>query len=565
MNKLLLLFTAACITLTVCSCNSEPRVKCENGTFVGMVEDNGTLAFKGIPYAKPPVGKLRWKAPQAAEPSDGVFEAKEFGNTAIQAYDPSEVASTYKRGEDCLTLNIWTKDLKTKKKPVLFWIHGGSYAYGGTVDPLYDGKFMAEAYPDLVIVTVNYRLNMMGFIDFSRVPGGEAFPDAPYLGILDQQQALRWVQQNIEGFGGDPNNVTIYGESAGGGSVSIHLVAKGSEGLFQRAIVMSGALNLTFSQKTFDKYDQTGALLKLSGSTNMDDLMAIPEDNLVKLLETDAGRTGSEGISTLAGLNNHPLRDDNKSIIPSDPFKALLDGASKDVDVIIGTTSEEMKYWAYLMYGMKSGGTNQAEIFERDTESKDPLGLFCLFLDEKEAAMRKVLEEDSSVVDKFISSIDLGDTAFKALYPKLWERTELQSEMFFRMGSILMAENHAKAGGKGRTYMYYFRKGFDSNDPELSWVGASHSCELTYAFSNIVYEENGTLDPELTRNFSGAIASFAHDGEPSQAGIPWTEYDETERNTMVVGKDCSMKMESDPRKDQREMLFTPFLKFWKNK
>lgn len=552
--------------LAACSTGNEPKVKCVNGTFVGMVEDNGVASFKGIPYAKAPVGDLRWKAPQPAEASDEVFEAKEFGNAAIQAYNPSEVASQHKRSEDCLTLNIWTKDLNVKNKPVLFWIHGGSYSYGGTVDPLYDGKFLAEAYPDIVVVTTNYRVNMMGFIDFSHVPGGEAFPDTPYLGILDQQMAMRWVQQNIEGFGGDPNNVTIFGESAGGGSTSCHLVAKGSEGLFQHAIVMSGALDLTFSQAKYDEYDQAGALLELSGCTNMDELMALPEDTLLALLEKDAGRPGIEGLTTLAGLNNHPMCDDSRSIIPTDPFKALADGASKDVDVIIGTTSEEMKYWAHLMFRLNPKGSTQQEIFTPDKDSKDPFAFFVQFLNVNEAKMRVALDSDSSMVDNFIQSINLGDTIYETQYPKLWERVELQSEASFRMGSILMAQNHANAGGKGRTYMYYFCKGYAEDAVEdQPWIGACHACELTYAFNNANHQDWGPYDPELTKNFSGAIVNFAHTGDPSQPDIPWTEYDEKDRNTMVIGKDCSMKMESDPRSNQREMFLPLFYKFWKNK
>ena len=206
------------------------------------------------------------------------------------------------KGEDCLTLNIWTKDLNTKNKPVLFWIHGGSYSYGGTVDPLYDGKCLIEDNPDVIFVTANYRVNMMGYIDFSHVPGGEAFPDSPYLAILDLQQALRWVKENIEAFGGDPNKVTVYGESAGGGSTSCLLVAKGSEGLFQRAIVMSGPMDLTYTENVYDQWDQAGYLLKATGCKNMDELMALSEEDLLKAMETDTGVPGIEGLTTVAGL-----------------------------------------------------------------------------------------------------------------------------------------------------------------------------------------------------------------------------------------------------------------------
>ena len=545
LKKILVSITAALCTLGCQpSATNEPVVSCFNGQFVGSVEDNGVLSFKGIPYAKAPVGELRWKAPQPVEASSETFQATEFGNPALQNYSETEAASHYNRSEDCLTLNVWTKDLTTKNKPVMIWIHGGSYILGGTIDPLYNGKYLVADNPDIVLVSINYRIGLMGFIDFSHIPGGEAFPDSPYLGILDQQMAMRWVQQNIEAFGGNPKNVTIFGESAGGGSVSCHLVAKGSEGLFQRAIPMSGALNLTFAQKDFDKYDMAEALTRLSGCKNMDELMSLSQERILELLEMETGRLGIEGGAILAQNNNHPMRDDARSIIPTDPFKALAEGASKDVDVMIGTTSEEMKYWTYLYTYM----------------GEDGFQLFCdRFLNSKEEEIREVLGKDGDVVDKFINSVECDQDEISAKYPKIWERTELQTELFFRMAAVIMANNHAAAGGKGKTYRYYFGKGFDG------WQGACHACELTYAFDNLEYEAGGPYDPALTKNFSKAFTNFARTGNPSQEGIEWTPYTPDGVGTMVIGKDCSMTMQETPRKNQVDMLMPYYLNFYFNK
>lgn len=540
--------TAACKE----SCNvsvDKPTVKCINGQFIGLVEDNGVLSFKGIPYAKAPVGELRWKAPQPVEASNDTIQATAFGNAALQHFSDTEVACHHTRSEDCLTLNVWTKDLTTKNKPVMIWIHGGAYISGGTVDPLYDGKHLVADNPDIILVTINYRIGLMGFIDFSHVPGGEAFPDAPYLGILDQQMAMRWVQQNIEAFGGDPKNVTIFGESAGGGSVSSHLVAKGSEGLFQRAIPMSGALNLTFSQKDFDHYDMAEALVRLSGCKNMDELMKLSEKDILELLELESGRFGIEGGAKLAQLNNHPMRDDKRSIIPTDPFKALAEGASKDVDIIIGSTAEEIKYWAYLYTYLGEEG----------------LKIFCdRFLYGKEEEARKALGEDGGVIDKFIESTECEQDEVSAKYPKIWERTELQTEMFFRLANLVMANNHVAAGGKGKTYVYYFGKGYKM-DGDRSWIGACHACELTYAFNNMSLEAGAPFDPTLTKNFSTAFTNFARTGNPSQPGIEWTTYKPEGVNTMVIGKDCSMQMGETPRKEQVDLLLPHYLKFYFNK
>ncbi|MCQ2186123.1 MAG: carboxylesterase family protein [Bacteroidales bacterium] len=531
----------AALALSGCQNGSSEKgltVKCHNGRFQGMVEPNGVLAFKGIPYALPPVGELRWKAPQPAPESDELFQAKEFGNSAVQPYSETELASARTRHEDCLTLNIWTKDINTTGKPVMLWIHGGSYAFGGSSDPLYDGKYIVEANPDVVLVTINYRVNLMGFIDFSHVPGGEAFPDAPYLGILDQQMAMRWVKENIENFGGDPDNVTIFGESAGGGSVSLHLVAKGSEGLFKRAIAMSGTLILSFSQADYDRLDTAEALLRLTGSKNMDDLMKLSNEEILEVIEKDSGRVGTEGFSTLGNINNHPLRDDSRSIIPSDPFKALAEGASKDVDLIIGTTSEEMKYWTYLYYLTGEDGIQNYND---------------VFMTAKEEEMRQKFGKDAHLVDDFLKMVQVDQDEISAKFPKIWERTELETEMIFRMPALMMANDHVAAGGKGRTYMYYFGKGF-SKESGLEWVGAGHACELTYAFNNLVFEKGGPYDPALTKKFSTAFANFARTGDPSQKGIEWSTYSPDGVNTMVIGKDCSMSMQETPRKAQADML-----------
>ena len=196
--KRILAFLVLAAMMSSVSCSAEdeaPSVKCHNGIFVGMTQ-NGISSFKGIPYAKPPIGELRWKAPEPAEADEGIYDATHFGKSAIQLKASSELASMNPEGqsEDCLTLNIWTADLEKKNKPVMFWIHGGAYSFGGTSDPLYDGQYLVAEHPDILLVSCNYRVGPMGFIDFSRVEGGENFPTSGYNGLLDQIQALKWVQ-----------------------------------------------------------------------------------------------------------------------------------------------------------------------------------------------------------------------------------------------------------------------------------------------------------------------------------------------------------------------------------
>ncbi len=541
-------FVAGCCPAEPIS--NEVEVKCHNGVFVGERDaETQIVSFKGIAYAKPPIGELRWKAPVAADANSARKEAKKFGFSAIQSIDKGEAASKREKSEDCLTLNIWTADLAKKGRPVMVFIHGGSYGWGGSSDPLYDGLPFVVENPDIVLVTMNYRVNFMGFIDFAKVPGGEAFPDAPILGLLDQQMALRWVQENIAGFGGDPKNVTIFGESAGGGSVSCHLVMPSSKGLFHRAIVMSGALDLTCSQKMLDSRDQAQLLLKAAGKCDMAGLMALSEQELLKIMFADCEKESLEGVdSRVSDLNNWPMRG-GRSPIPENPFQALKDGASKDVDVMIGTVADEMRYWAYLQVD--------------DGQPDNPLAGYRAWLDEKVKSTKESYGPYADDVDAFLKIAPRERDAMDAKYPNIWRDTELLTELWFRLGSIRMAEDHANAPGTGKTYMYLFEKGLENAD--YPWMKAAHACELQYCFYNLKDTGDGPIKPTLARKFSRAFASFARTGDPSIEGVAWPQYDAVRRQTMVYGDDLSTRVVSDPKGEQRKILQPHFMDYWRSK
>ena len=515
---------------------SQPNAKCENGIFVGTYEDEA-FVFKGIPFAKPPVGNLRWKAPQAPEKSSAVFEAKTFGKSCIQSPAASELASMNPAGigEDCLTLNIWTKDMKGKK-PVLFYIHGGAYGWGGTSDPLYDGSFIVNEHPDVVVVTCNYRIGLMGYADFSEIPGGEEFKDAGYLGVLDLIQGLKWVKKNIAEFGGDPRNVTIFGESAGGGMVSILMTVKEAEGLFKRAIAQSGCLNFTYTKEDFKRRGQMDALFKKTGAKTMADLMTIPENELIALyLEAD------ESGKCLADIHNLPLRG-NGSIIPDDPYRAILNGAGKNIDLIIGTTKDETRYFIDDVFDPPL-----AELSGRELEETKKLK-FRTF--EKYAAdaksevmISKLSENEKKNVDEFFRLYSNLDN--------LWMKIEFMNEYAFRLPAVEFATNHARANGRGRTYMYFFEKECTNNE----WIKACHASEVAYVFHNTEDTQfSGTVVPVLADKMCDAWTNFAKTGNPSSESMLWTEYNDKTRTTLVIKNDCSSELINDPRKTERELL-----------
>ena len=255
-------------------------VTCNNGIFVGNKKGN-VLSFKGIPYAKPPIGNLRWKEPILAEDDNKVYEAYYFGKSPIQHYSLDQLGSYYPQSEDCLYLNVWTNTNDTStNKAVMIFIHGGGYNSGATSDPLYDGNNLVEKYKDIIIVTIEYRLGILGFINFSSVPGGENYKSTNNLGLLDQICALKWVQKNIKNFGGDPQRVTLFGQSAGASSISLLPLIDGNENLFKRIICESGSFGLTSSTEETKKL--TEELLEKSGASKMEDLVALSEEQIKK-------------------------------------------------------------------------------------------------------------------------------------------------------------------------------------------------------------------------------------------------------------------------------------------
>ena len=222
-------------------------VRCINGTFVGKKTDEKVIAFKGIPFVgKQPVGDLRWKAPVDIVPDDGVYEAYYFAKCPRQEGNVSQLGSLYPQDEDCLYLNVWKADDGcTEKKPVMVWIHGGAFEIGGTAEPREECTNFVRENPDVIVVSIEYRMNVFGFFHLSHLPDGGDFPDAQNLGLLDQVMALKWVHENIAAFGGDPEKVTIFGQSAGGKSYTYFFTPESSVPLMRsgHAIELSTVFN----------------------------------------------------------------------------------------------------------------------------------------------------------------------------------------------------------------------------------------------------------------------------------------------------------------------------------
>ncbi|MBQ9014792.1 MAG: carboxylesterase family protein [Firmicutes bacterium] len=315
----------------------------------------------------------------------------------------------------------------------------------------------------------------------------------------------------------------------------------------------SGSVNLTFSRDDFktvgDRYgaeqtagkSQAQILMDVSGAKNMDDLMAISEEDMIRYL---CDETVDEWEDTITDYYNFPLRGDG-SIIPEDPYQAIADGVNKDVDFITGTNADEWRYWVDEMGPEAVVGQGDADAVAENLEAyKEAIAQ--VKYDEAMAAAAN--DDEKAAVDKILELS--GETDL------WWQQTEIGNETGFRIPSIVCAQNHAKAGGT--SYMYYFEKKSDSEE----WLGACHASETAYVFHNLTGAGfSGTMDEGLADNMCAAWVSFATDGNPSTDAAEWTAYDENDRATMIFGDDGSLKMENDPLGEQRELM-EPFAYYY---
>ncbi len=480
---------------------------CLNGTFVGKTRD-GVTAFRGIPFAAPPVGKLRWKRPVPVVASDGVFEAYYNGPSPIQTELESERASFYHQSEDCLYLNVWTAGgYSGQKRAVMVFIHGGSYGWGGTADPLYDGHNFVKAHPEIVLVTIAYRIGITGFMDFSGVPGGEAYASSGNLGILDQVCALQYIQGNIQAFGGDPAKVTIFGESAGGGSVSLLPLIPAAKGLFSRVIAESGSVALTFSRK--ECRNLTKLLLKETKARRMEELAALTEEEL---------RTVNKKLNE---YNNFPERDG--IVIPEDLYGAYERGEAHPVEMMIGTNADELRYWIFEMGGIRRYRMMSGVMLS--------------------STMRAISLEDRKRAEAFLHIMPGKGPADRP-----WRITEFYNELFFRLPAIRQGQSHAANGNQ--VYMYYWK--YPSSIP---FAGACHAVELAYVFNNLeetIFTGEG-INAELAARVQQMWVNFALTGDPSIPEIRWEPYTRESRKTMLLDEELYLK--TNLHETGRRLLF----------
>ena len=497
--------------------NSETAIATtKQGKVAGYTQD-GLYIYKGIPYAK----AERFMPPTAPDSWEGIRSSRAFGPTCPQAprqgWNNDQMAFAYRwddgfPGEDCLRVNIWTPGIEDgKKRPVMVWLHGGGYAAGsGQELPGYDGANLARK-GDVVVVTLNHRLNVLGFLDLSAF--GEKYAASGNVGLLDLVAALQWVKENIAHFGGDAGNVTIFGQSGGGGKVSTLLATPSAKGLFHKAIVQSGSMLRTMEARYSRRIG--AAVVEELGLKpgKIDDITNIPYTQLLAAGEKAVARVKAEaekeGISTFI-FGWAPTVDGK--VLPAQPFDPQAPEQSRDVPVIIGTTQHEFCMSTYVpaFRGIS-----------------------------KEKAEEQMRAKYGERTNDFLA-------AFEKAYPGYKPQDLIDTDFIFRPGAVEQANMKANQGG-APVYMYLFRWESPVMDGILR---STHCLEIPFVFNNVVRHASmtggGAEAIALGETMSDCWISFARTGKPASANLPeWKAYTAAEGATMNFGANCQLSYHHD--------------------
>ena len=496
-------------------------VQTASGKVSGTIED-GILAFRTIPYAASTAGANRFRPPQPVAAWTGVRDCSAFAGKAPQAglrpptrpelENFSGAADPSPETEDCLTVNIWTPGCDRASRPVMVWFHGGAFAYGNANTPRTRGSRLA-AKNDVVVVTVNQRLNIFGHLDLSSV-GGD--PRSGNAGTLDMVAALTWVRDNIAAFGGDPGNVTIFGESGGGAKVSTLLAMPLAKGLFHKAIIQSGAaVRLRTKERAAAL---TACVLHHLGAT----AATIQEVPVADLLAAVDPATKALGPSPSLLFDRYPFGPVvDGDVLPAHPFDPTASDIMPGVPVIIGDMKTETANFLAVV----------DKVWDRTLT---------------EAEMRQRVEA--------IAGADTGRVLdlYGHLYPNLNPAERLiaiTTDCNFRIRSLTLAQRRAAIGP---VWMY----SFEWQTPVLGGrLMAPHAMDVPFCFNtlDLTNATGGSADAQaLSDTMSAVWAAFARNGRPDHDSIPaWPLYEPTQRATLMLATDC--RIENDPRGNERRM------------
>jgi para-nitrobenzyl esterase len=492
-------------------------------------ESRGIVAFKGVPYARAPEGRLRFQPPHSPEPWRGVREATKSGAVPIQPAMPLFRflnAGAARQSEDCLHLNVWTPGIDGAKRPVFLWIHGGGFLIGAGSTPVYDGNYLART-GDMVVVTINYRLGALGYVHLDGL-GKPGFENSSNLGTRDQIAALEWVRDNIERFGGNPENVTVCGQSAGAMSVGALLGAASARGLFCRGILQSGAGRNVIGREMADRAAELFVRTLGKPRCTPQTLGEIPVAQILRAQSV----VNRELMNPRDLMVMAPCLDGE--LITELPTDAVENGSVAHIDMMIGTTLDEWKLFAPIDSPLARSGESGlisrfADLLPELTSNSPPP------------------EEAARLYREAVRKRGGRTTPFE-----VW--SAFQSMRVFHRPALELADCHERAGGSVHSYLFSWKPAAFSQT-----LGACHAMELPFVF--------GLTSHPLTRAFTSFAGSarrlsgrmqdawiaFARRGEPGHLGLPeWDAYDSSARATMVFDRECTLA--DNPLDAERRLL-----------
>jgi len=481
-------------------------IRVEGGMISGVKSENSNvIAYKGVPFAAPPVGDLRWKEPQPVVPWEGVKKCDAFSASPMQGkpipfgvYTPEFLIAEKPISEDCLYLNVWTKAHKGEKRPVFVWIYGGGFGSGGTSVPIYDGEAMAKK--GIIFVSVNYRVGIFGFFAHRDLTKESPNHASGNYGLLDQVAALKWIKKNIAAFGGDADNVTIDGQSAGSMSVNCLVASPVAKGLFNKAIAESGSLmidNPLFGATELAKAEQQGEkLAEKAHAASIADLRRMPAADVMRL----SGRFA-------------PIVDGY--VLPESVAKIFAAGKQNNVPVITGWNGDE--------------------------------GFVSTFK-KKDVFIQQIKDQYGAKADEYLKYFPAGT-----------DEEATQSQMRLSRDLTFAASGYKWAGiqseqGKAPVYVYNFNRKLPAT-PDFVKYGAFHTGEVAYIMDDLKFLNRPwePADHQLATLMSAYWVNFITSGNPNGKGLPaWPKYNTTTSQAMVF--DISSGAKELPNKDELKFI-----------